>query len=172
MNPFEYFMALKPRIEHSPDIMSKLELYLHPQRSTLIAEGVLENAGYGLNHRHVRIGKIDDVWLATREFYTGLDSFDTRYEGEYYIESLVRHHENRDLTAAVCGGVYVRRQDRYFLIVEDLTRGGTSDFKPGLKGKPFGLLDGKKVWHDMDLQYIDKEESEMIYMLEDKMIIL
>lgn len=167
MNPFEYFQQLKPQIESDETIIRNLRLYAFGDRK------VLYHLGTGTTNTHYRIGKIGDLWLATREFIWGRhDPEMQKIACESYINSIISSHETGIRVPIICGGIKAEsinpKTERYFLMLEDLTAGGTKEFiaKRGLAG----LVDGKEVYHDFPEDMLKEEPFE--YMIDDKMILL
>lgn len=154
MNPNEYFQALKPSIIGDEAFMDSLRKYAFTDLIRYIEGGKYIHLGGGVNNNHFRIGKMGDVWLATRE-YTGinLDVEDRMQHPENYITQAVRYSDRGKRVPIICGGVKAEndRGGRYFLLLEDLTDGGTADFQPAPKnGGVSGKLNGVEVFHDFD----------------------
>ena len=68
MNPFEYFQVLKPQMLRDEALMDSLRAYAFTDRLRVLETGKVTPLGAGRNNIHFRIGKVGDVWLATREY--------------------------------------------------------------------------------------------------------
>ena len=72
MNPFKYFQQMRPQIERDEAIMGNFGLYAFSNVKSLV------HLGIGKSHTHYRIGKIGDLWIATRELFNykeGMSNF-------------------------------------------------------------------------------------------------
>ncbi len=176
MNPFELFQELKPRILEDKVFMENLRLYAFHDRRDLVRqgrEGTLPYLGTGTNNTHYRIGNIGDLWLASRAFIQGLDEKDSIQEYENYIGQAILYYTQGKRVPVVCGPVLARsgKHSKYFLLLEDLTAGGTADFRPARRsGEISGFINDVRVYHDFDddsLEYLPRN-----YLAEDKLLIL
>jgi len=173
MNPFELFLHLKSEIEGNEEIMHNLRKYAYTWSGKLrhyAPEWVfgLKCLGDGWHHRHFRMGHVSDYWIATREYKNyrwGLRSEVIRVSYENYITELIGWHVRGRRTPLICGGVCAHSNDlkKYFLLIEDLTRGGTSDFTPDYAGSIGGTLDGKPVLYDSKESFVMPQKG-YIYM--------
>ncbi|MBT5739709.1 hypothetical protein HOI26_01290 [Candidatus Woesearchaeota archaeon] len=155
MNPNEYFQALKPQMIEDEVFMDALRHFAFTDRVRYaMSSSKSPHLGGGFNNNHFRIGRIGDVWLATREYIgTTFDVEDCMQHPENYIAQVVKHSDRGKRVPIVCGGVKAENDHggRYFLLLEDLTHGGTSDFEPAPKnGGVSGRLNGEEVFHDFD----------------------
>ena len=151
MNPFEYFRELKQEILKDESFMDILRTYAFTDRLKLIGDDNVTPLGAGKHNVHFRIGKVGDMWLATREYLGAIELADHLQHGENYIDAVVRAYEDGKRVPLICGGVRAEngRGGRYFLLLEDLTQGGTADFQPApTSGGIRGILNGKEVFHD------------------------
>jgi len=154
MNPNEYFQELKPKILRDEAFMANLRTYASTHRTRLFGNPKVTSLGAGRNNIHFRIGRVGDIWLATRD-YLGptFDVEDRMQHPENYIAAAVRLHNEGKRVPIVCGAVKAENEfgGRYFLLLEDLYHGGTSDFEPAPKnGRVSGKLNGEDVFHDFD----------------------
>jgi len=171
--PFEHFQRLKPQILKDEIFMDSLRTYAFTDRLKLFGNNKVVPLGAGRNNIHFRIGKIGNIWLASREYLAGLDREDDLQHCENYIDCVVRTYQQGKRVPIVCGGVKVEVGEdiRYFLLLEDLTQGGTADFQPAPKyGGRSGKLNGVEVFHDFDTE--EPFHPPNRYMAEDKLIIL
>ena len=66
------------------------------------------------------------------------------------------YYANEYLTTKFLVGVKIHAKDpdedsdRYFLLTEDFTNGGTADFRPGALGESTGRLEGKLIYYDFE----------------------
>jgi len=177
MNPFERFESLRPDIEEDEVTMRNLRTYAFTDRVRLIGEGLLECAGTGVCNTHFRIGRIGDLWLTTREYfycYQDQPPDEPREVAEMYIRHLIKAHEEGRRVPILCGGVISRNRrgrERCFLVLEDLTAGGTSDFRPGQRGDVAGTIDGREVYHDFEDQFMEHGDKYR-YMTGERAILL
>lgn len=180
MNPFERYQEMKPQIERDEAIMRNLKMYAFNENSSLVHLGRYPDT----TNTHYRIGKVGDLWLATREILQFAPELQKEC-CETYIDMLL--HQDRLLpydgsggrVSRIVGGVKAiaanRRGatdtiDRYFLLVEDLTAGGTADFLPGIKKDVwFGTVNGKIVFYDFP-EYTKSNPEPFKYMTEENMI--
>ena len=139
-------LDVKVKKADSQKVLSKGEHKLNRENRSDANSGVkgLNNLvclGQGENNVIYRLGKVGKLWLAIRD--QKIFDFDFgRANAEESIESVVAFYEYGQNVPAVVGRAKVNSNHPpyYFLIVEDLTRGGTSDFKPGSKEDRFGTL--------------------------------
>lgn len=172
MNPFEYFQQMIPQIERDEAIMKNLRLYAFHERQSLT------HLGSGIHNTHYRIGKIGDLWFATREYLELLPVSDFQYIqrmfAEAYINQLVQAHAKGKRVPIICGGVKAESTnlgiEKYFLLLEDLTAGGNAKFIPAPPKWFAGTIDGVVVIHDFDEEYVDPMSIK--YMVDDKMILI
>ncbi len=166
MNAFERFQELKPQICENAAFMENLQLYAFHDMEDLLEQGkdsTLPYLGAGTNNTHYRIGRIGDLWFASREFIQGQDERDSINEYESYIGQVISYHEQGHRVPVVCGPVLARigNRARYFLLLEDLTAGGTANFQPARRsGGISGFIDGVEVFHDFDddsTEYLPKK---------------
>ncbi|KKP36799.1 MAG: hypothetical protein UR27_C0013G0018 [Candidatus Peregrinibacteria bacterium GW2011_GWA2_33_10] len=68
MDPFEYFQELKPEIKRDEAFMDSLRTYAFTDRLRLFGNDKVTPLGAGRHNIHFRIGKVGDVWLATKEY--------------------------------------------------------------------------------------------------------
>jgi len=175
MNPFEYFLDRKLEIEADQGVMKIVRDYAFEDPLRLQLDGLLTAAGdQGEYNSHFRLGRVGDLWLATREFthpIWGVDAYVRKGFYENYIRQLVEAYDqirSGELTGRVpllCEGVIAIDKgglERSFLILEDLYRGGTSDFVPGPEGKLSGTLDGEEVMHDFEDRMLVGEFQHMV----------
>ena len=173
MNPFEYFQELKPKIIRDESFMESLRTYAFTDRLRLLGNNQVTPLGAGKHNIHFRIGKVGDVWLATREYLEAMELADHLQHAENYIDAVVRAYEEGKRVPRVCGGVKTENglYRRYFLLLEDLTQGGTADFQPAPKsGGISGILDGEKVFHDFDTDNPFHPSTK--YLAEEKLLVL
>lgn len=175
MNPFEYFQELKPEMVKNESFMDSLRTYAFTDRLRLIENDKVTPLGAGRNNIHFRIGQVRNVWLATREYIgTVIESpEDPLQHCENYIDAVVRAYEEGKRVPIVCGGVRAEYGcvERYFLVLEDLTQGGTANFQPAPKsGGISGLLNDKIVFHDFDTESPFHPPTK--YMAEEKLLVL
>ena|SRR3989338_5615957 len=154
MNPFERFLGIKDHLLEDPTINSNLEKFVSYQCNELRRPN-LHFLGAGQLHAHFRIGKFDDLYLATREVIHHSLPMRQAVDCAYYIQRLVYAFNSKKDVPQIVGGVRTfNKQDnywRFFLIVEDLTRGGNSKFVPGQSGELVsGLVDGRPVYYDFE----------------------
>lgn len=155
MDPFAYFQHLKPAIEAETQTMQNLRTYGFGDPYHIQHLKTLDFLGKGRNNMHFRIVKVGDVWLATREDLSDFYWESDRSVCECYIRQAVQAHKQGHKVPRLCGSVIAHfsreRGDRYFLLLEDLTRGGTSDFVPAPRsGGVAGTLSGEPIHHDFD----------------------
>ena len=173
MNPFEYFQVLKPQMLQDEIFMNSLRTYAFTDRLRLFGNDKVTPLGAGRHNIHFRIGKVGDVWLATREYLEAIELADHLRNGENYIDAVVRAYVEGKRVPIVCGGVRAENGygGRYFLLLEDLTQGGTANFQPAPKsGGISGLLNGVEVFHDFDTDTLDNPPTK--YLAEDNLIVL
>jgi hypothetical protein len=173
MNPFEYFQELKPEMVRDESFMDSLRTYAFTNRLRLFGNDKVTPLGAGRHNIHFRIGRVRDVWLATREYLEAIDTDDHLLHGENYIDAVVRAHQEGKRVPIVCGGVKAEngRNGRYFLLLEDLTQGGTADFEPAPRsGGISGFLNGEEVFHDFDTETTYYPPRK--YMAEEKLLVL
>jgi hypothetical protein len=173
MNPFEYFQELKPEIMKDESFMDILRTYAFTDRLRLIGNNKVTSLGAGRHNIHFRIGKVGDIWLATREYLEAIELADDLQHCENYIDAVVRAYEEGKRVPFVCGGVRAENGHggRYFLLLEDLTQGGTADFQPAPKsGGISGILDGEEVFHDFDTDTPFHPPTK--YLAEEKLLVL
>ena len=137
----------------------------------------LEFLGAGGTNWHYRIGKIGDVWLATREAWQAIGATEIQREVcEIYIDDLVSESEDGKLVPKIVGAVKAISGDkesstyfeRYFLLTENLTAGGTADFKPGGRASRSGTVYGRVVYYD----FPEGSTKSFQYTTDDKVILL
>ena len=173
MDPFEYFQELKPEIKRDEAFMDSLRTYAFTDRLRLFGNDKVTPLGAGRHNIHFRIGKVGDVWLATKEYLEAIELADHLQYGENYIDSVVRAYEKGKRVPIVCGGVRAENGGggRYFLLLEDLTHGGTYDFQPAPRsGGMSGVLNGEEVFHDFDIDTPYHPPTK--YLAEDKILVL
>ena len=175
MNPFEYFQELKAEMVKDEAFMDSLRTYAFTDRLRLIGNDKVTPLGAGRHNIHFRIGKVGDVWLATKEYIGDCIDYpeDDMQHGENYIDSVVRAYEEGKRVPIICGGVRAENGygGRYFLLLEDLTQGGTADFQPAPKsGGISGILDGEEVFHDFDTDTPFHPPTK--YLAEEKLLVL
>ncbi len=173
MNPFEYFQKLKPEMVKDKAFMDSLRTYAFTDRLRLFGNEKVTPLGAGRHNIHFRIGKVGDMWLATREYLGAIELADHLQHGENYIDAVVLAYEEGKRVPLVCGGVRAEngRGGRYFLLLEDLTQGGTSDFQPAPKsGGISGILNGEEVFHDFDTDSPFHPPTK--YLAEEKLLVL
>ncbi|MBI1935694.1 hypothetical protein HYS31_04600 [Candidatus Woesearchaeota archaeon] len=180
MDPFEYFLDFKPKIELDESFMRNLRVYAFTDPTLLRGYKEISFLDKGTNHYHYRIGKVGNLWLATRQADDWYPDFQ-RADCESYIDDLVSMHNKLVLeqqegkrVPVICGCVKAERQDgleQYFLLVEDLTAGGTSSFFPGRRRDRSGMVDGVEVYYDFDVRPNFDSESYK-YAVDGKMIVL
>ena len=107
MNPNEAFQALKPQILQNEIFINKLRTYA--STSDLARYSMTPEArflGTGRHNTHFRIGRVGDLWLATREYIgTIFDIEDAMQHPENYIDQAVSFSEKNKRVPIVCGGV-------------------------------------------------------------------
>jgi hypothetical protein len=118
----------------------------------------LDYLGSGTANKHYRLGQTQEgLWLATRELTLAVFGDNQRAIVEDYCENL--NYKRTELGLRIsktCLPVRTPHPSsnpglaKYFLIVEDFTRGGTSDFKPAPLGEMCGTLDGEDIYYDFD----------------------
>ena len=174
MSPFELYQQMKPQIYRDEAVMANLKTYAFNQNTNLA------HLGSGTTNTHYRVGRVGEIWLATREYFHIIG--DPEYQKdccETYIRRLLSNRmQGRDVPRIV-GGVravaaHIRNEtdtiDRYFLLVEDLTAGGSADFSPGTKGSWFGKVKGRGlVFYDFP-EYTESSPDFFKYMTEEDMI--
>jgi hypothetical protein len=175
MNPFEYFQKLKPEMVQNESFMDSLRTYAFTDRLRLIGNDKVTPLGAGRNNIHFRIGKVGDIWLATREYIGTAVEWpeDPMQHCENYIDTVVRVHKEGKRVPIVCGGVKAENGHggKYFLVLEDLTQGGTADFQPAPKsGGISGILNGEEVFHDFDTDTPFHPPTR--YLAEEKLLVL
>jgi len=173
MDPFEYFQELKPEMVKNESFMDSLRTYAFTDRLRLIGNDKVTPLGAGRHNIHFRIGKVGDVWLATREYLESIELADHLQHGENYIDAVVRAYEEGKRVPLVCGGVRAEngRGGKYFLLLEDLTQGGTADFQPAPRsGGISGILNGEEVFHDFDTDGPFHPPTK--YLAEEKLFVL
>jgi len=169
---FDGFLRYKAKIEGSNEIIGMLRGYVS-------GEEELDWIGAGFQNVHYRLGRLESgLWLATREVgpaITKEGELQRIYSEDYLAKVLYSTVSGRP-SLEVCLGVRVHRggewfDDNYFLIVEDLQRGGEADFIPARSGRSSGFVDGMEVWYDFewDLPRSD-EESDFRYLTNENMI--
>jgi hypothetical protein len=172
MNPFEYFQQLKPLILENQTFMDSLQTYAFTDRLRLIGNAKVTPLGAGRNNIHFRIGKINDLWIASREHIENIFEVEDKMQHcENYIAKAVSYHEEGKRVPLVCGCVKAieGNHEKYFLLVEDLTDGGIAHFIPaGKSGKMSGRLKGIEVFHDFDTE--DPFHPPRHYLAEDKLL--
>jgi len=174
MNPFEYFQELKPKIMQDETFIDSLRTYAFTDILRLGENDKVTPLGAGGHNIHFRIGKIDGVWLATREYLKAIERDDHLQHCENYIDAVVRAYEGGKRVPSVCGGVKAKENGygrRYFLLLEDLTHGGTANFQPAPSGGCIsGTLNGEEVFHDFDTE--DPYHPPRTYLAEEKLLVL
>ncbi|MBS3122477.1 hypothetical protein J4434_06365 [Candidatus Woesearchaeota archaeon] len=173
MNPFEYFQKLKPLMMKDEVFMDSLRTYAFTERARLIGNDKVKLLGAGTYNIHYRIGKVGNVWLATREYLSPIDLADQLQHCENYIDAVVRAYEEEKRVPIVCGGIRAEYKcvRRYFLLLEDLTQGGTANFQPAPKsGGISGLLNSENVFYDFDTEVPFHPPTK--YLAEKKLLIL
>ena len=169
---FDLSQKYKNEIENSPKILGALALYTNSMDSRTLADIIDNNQDYhrakkiplphlgtGTTNTHFQLGKLESgAWIATRErhWYT---IYNLRDVLENYSQEIAACADEGGLTSKFCVGVKVHDQrkktapanmkkERLLLLIEDLTRGYSSDFHPAGYKEHFGTLDGRKVFHD------------------------
>ena len=173
MDPFEYFQKLKPEIVKDKSFMDSLRTYAFTDRRRLIGNDKVTPLGGGRHNIHFRIGKVGNVWLATREYLEAIEFVDDLQHGENYIDAVVRAYEEGKRVPIICGGVRAENGHggRYFLLLEDLTHGGTADFQPAPKsGGISGILNGEEVFYDFDTYNPSQPPTK--HLAEEKLLVL
>jgi len=173
MNPFEHFQELRPQIVKDGAFLDSLRTYAFTDRLRLVGNNKVTPLGSGRYNIHFRIGKIGALWLATREYLQALGVTDHKQHCENYIEAAIKAHETGKRVPIICGGVKAENEygGRYFLLLEDLTQGGTADFRPASRsGEVSGTLNGEEVFHDFDTERPFHPPTR--YLAEDKLLIL
>lgn len=165
MNPLESFQELKPIIERDTKFMETLRYYAFTERLRLDVSRVIP-LGAGRSNIHFRMGKVGDMWLASREYINECAVFpeDILAHNETYIDEVVRAHEQGLRVPIVCGGVIAKEagHSRYFLLLEDLTQGGGADFQPAPRsGGVSGKVNGVEVFHDFDTETHNFPENQI-----------
>ena len=174
MNPFEYFLELRKKILQDEEFMNNLRTYAFTERAKLIENEKVVFLGAGQDNSHFRIGKIGNIWLASRELNDY--QFYCWEEYENYITKAVEYHKKEKRVPIVCGGVMkiykeMKEDERYFLLLEDLTNGGASDFQPAPRdGTINGKLKGEDVYYDFN--YNDSMMLTKYYLAKENLIIL
>lgn len=154
MNPFERFQELRPRIAADEGLMGKLRTYASTSPAEFRSQYPVDALGHGSKHVHFRLSTCSGIWIATREFVLVPSPSYQRKVSEWYIDAAQQAHAEGRTVPAVCGGAVVERDgvaSRYFLLVEDLTAGGTMDFRPARRGEEDGLRNGVVIAHDFDM---------------------
>ena len=175
MNPFEYFQELKPTIKQDESFMDSLRTYAFTERLRLIGNDKVTPLGTGIHNTHFRIGNVGNIWLAIRE-YIGIAvewPEDSMQHCENYIAAVCRAYEKGKRVPIVCGGVRAENGfgGKYFLLLEDLTHGGTSNFQPAPEsGGISGILNGEEVFHDFDTDMPFHPPTK--YLAEEKLFVL
>jgi hypothetical protein len=180
MDPNERFLELRPKILADAEFMENLGIYAFTDRMGLIGSDNVKLMSGGQNNYHARIGCLDGLWLVAREHHSIIkhDDDGQRIDKAFYedyISSGIWHHNGGKIVPVVIGGVGVEDKSgkrlNHFLLVEDLTNNGTSNFVPaGKNGKVFGTLNGKEVYHDFDER--GDLDAELNYMSDDKLLIV
>ncbi|MDO8656382.1 MAG: hypothetical protein Q7K45_04030 [Nanoarchaeota archaeon] len=173
MDPFQSFLELKTKIYHHEEFMDSLMTYVFTDRLLLPETQKVTHLGAGRNNIHFRIGKVDTIWLATREYVNAIEIADHMQHCENYIAAAVRNYQKGKRVPLVCGAVKAisRNRERYFLLLEDLTHGGTADFQPAPRsGGVSGVLHGVNVFYDFDTD--EPFHPPLHYLAEDKILTL
>ena len=161
---------VKTEIEQSSELMGSLRVYVDECEDYA---GPLTHLGTGTSNKHFRLGQLSTgLWLATRENVIMEEGNWQRFICENYggrLDSLVREGKR---TSSVCIGVVVHPPDedfdpRYFLILDDFTRGGSSDFQPAPSEREWGTLDGKRIYYDFNDLF---HKTTLKYMADESMI--
>ncbi len=170
MNPFELFQQLKPQIERDDAIIRNLRSYAFDENHHL------EYAEGGESNVHYRVGRIGELWLVTREFFKSIGNPEEQIQAcDTYIDGLLSNHRFGREVPRIVGGVRAvgaikkgqKELDRYILLLEDLSAGGTAiDFVPGTRGSWFGKLGGRLIYYD----FPESVTFHIKYMTEGNMI--
>ena len=165
MDPFEQFLELKLEIENDQNIMRNLREYSFNKSHNL------PYLGEGLANLCYRIGNVNGLWLASREYIDCNHIIMKRIACEGYIKNLILNHKSGKKVPNICGCVNVKRKnfEKYFLLVEDLSNGGNSDFIPGKSGRKSGTVNGSEVFYDFDEDF-SRIPKTYQYMNENNMI--
>ena len=170
MGIFEESQSLKSIIEMSENIMGNLRIYAQSG----ISDCGLPYLG-GRNNIHYRIGKLESgLWIASRENLIFSDGTLQRIVAEHYTLDLECSSDYGRKTPSMCIGVRAHigdaenDEDRFFLLLEDLTKGGEKNIKPAGPGEEYGFVDADKVYYDFD----DREDlvREFKFMADKAMI--
>ena len=166
MNPFEYFQQMRSQIESDEIVMRNLREYAF---GNAISLPYLKK---GTTNTHYRIGRVGSMWLATREamHFKGQPELQIQL-CESYLEALVATQNEGKRVPAIAGGVKSVNKggkERFFLLLEDLTQGGSAIFAPGSEGEVSGFVNGEQVFYDF--HETQNETDLFIYMAEDKLI--
>ncbi len=172
MNPFERFQDLKSKILEDRVLIDNLQLLAFSDKVEISNNSSLVPLGSGHNNYHFRLGSLNAVWIASRKSIRKYDSHALRCSAENYISELVYCHTIGKRVPSFCGGVKVEKNgvEDYFLLVEDLTRGGNSNFNVKNRWDSHGILDGKIVY--FDFEEVPWGVRNFKYMVEDKMIFI
>ena len=174
MDPFERFESLKPKILADEEFMGRLRNYSTSDYSTLRLGRFPEimYLGEGSANFHFRIGQIDGIWLATREMRDFVSEIDSLQKYRDYVNCTVSTQRAGMRTLSVCGGVNCefRASRKNFLLVEDLTAGGTASLEPARMGEVAGYVNGELVYYDFS--FYSHEGISFEYMSRDKVLSL
>lgn len=165
---FEISQDYKVKIEASSVLMDALKTYARCRVNN--SRNPLHNLGSGSSNAHYRLGELESgLWIATREKHILSTGNPRKNIPENYAQTAEQYHSQGKRTTSLCVGVRIHLtptkyyqspgfkedledEDKYALIVEDFTKGGSpdSDFIPGGSGNIGGTLNGQRVVYDFD----------------------
>lgn len=168
---FKISQEYKGKIEASSVLMDALKNYARCRAYNLM--NPLHNLGSGRSNAHYRLGELESgLWVATREKHILFKGNPRKNIPENYAQTAEQYHSQGERTTSLCVGVRIHLtptkyyqipgfredledEDKYALIIEDFTKGGSpdSDFRPGGSGNIGGTLNGQRVVYDFDDNY-------------------
>lgn len=150
MGLVEDSQLVRKAIEGSEQIMGNLRIY--SESDLYVCK--LPVIGAGTANVLYRVGRLDSgLWVATRENIIFPDGELQRNVGENYARRLEFILAQGDTASRFCVGLRMdigvpeNEDDRYVLLLEDLTEGGSKTITPE-PDTEFGWRDGKKVYFD------------------------
>lgn len=165
---FEISQEYKGRIEASSTLMDALRTYAKHKVGN--CDDTLHHLGSGRSNTHYRLGELESgLWVATRENHVFLRGNSQKNIAENYAQTAEWYRSQGKRTTSLIVGVRLHLtpveyyqvpgfredledEDRYALIVEDFTKGGSpdADFRPGISEDIGGTLNGERVMYDFD----------------------
>ncbi len=182
MNFFEYSQKIKREIEASPEIMKNLERY-SLEKNVFLGNskiGGLDFLGCGLKNTHHRLGRLESgLWVATREIggIEGKHGLLQKPQVEKYLMEINSAANSGVETPKFCIGVQVLRsqdedENRYFVLIQDLTCGDNYNFESGSSGEISGKIDNKQIFYDFDEIVLPGEIETYRYLSRENSIVI